>query len=307
MFFGETVALTAGALMAISPSEVAFVTIFASELPFTFLVLAGVAAWFSLRLSNFTRAVVSGLAFGAATYFRSVALLLPIIVWLTAVPNWRKLRGELPAVLLAMIVSGIVIAPWSMRNTKVFGHFVLLSTSDGVNLWMGNNPDSNGFYMPLPTDAAKLGEYGQNKIFGEQAKEYIMAKPGTFMQRAIKKAVLLHAGETTSVTWNTDSIESRFGKSLVFPLRLLTQGFWTVTLLFAFGGIAILVRSRGITQTLTEPVVLIWIYFTAVYSVYFAADRYHFPSHPLISVLAAVAILASVRRTLQVSLSDRHL
>ncbi len=297
IFFGDTIALIAGTLMAISPSEVAFVTIFASELPFTFLVLAGAAAWFSVRLSNFTRAIVSGLAFGAATYFRSVALLLPLVLWLTAVPNWRKLRAQLPIALLAMIMTVVVIAPWSIRNTKVFGHFVSLSTSDGSNLWMGNNPDATGFFMVLPTTTPKLGEYEQNKIFGDRARQYIMAKRSVFVQRAIKKAVLIHAGDTTSVTWNTEAIKSRFGENVVFPLKLLTQSFWTGTLLFALGGIAILVRRRGITQTLTEPTVLIWLYFTAIYSVYFAADRYHFPSRPFISVLAAVAILASVRLT----------
>jgi 4-amino-4-deoxy-L-arabinose transferase-like glycosyltransferase len=307
IFFGETVALIAGALMAISPSEIGFVTIFASELPFTCLVLAGVAVWFGLRLSNFARAVVSGLAFGAATYFRSVALLLPIVLWLTSLPDWRKLRGQLPVVLIAMIVAGVVIAPWSVRNTKVFGHFVMLSTSEGVNLWMGNNPDANGYFMFLPSDAPKLGEYEQNKVFGGKAKEYIIAKPGAFLQRFVKKAFLLHAGETTSVTWNTDSIESRFGKSAVFPLKLLTQGFWTATLLFALGGIVILIRRRGVTQALTEPIVLIWIYFTVVYSVYFAADRYHFPSHPLISVLAAIAILASFRRVWSMPRAGQHL
>ena len=50
------------------------------------------------------------------------------------------------------------IAPWSIRNNAVFGEFVLLSTNGGPNLWMGNNPDSTGFYMPLPSSVDGLSE-----------------------------------------------------------------------------------------------------------------------------------------------------
>jgi 4-amino-4-deoxy-L-arabinose transferase-like glycosyltransferase len=306
IFFGGTIGLIAGALMAISPSEITFVTIYASELPFTLLILSGVTAWFSLRLSNFSRAILAGLAFGAATYFRSIALLLPLVLWFTAVPNWQKLRAELPIALLSLFMTFVAIAPWSMRNTEVFGHFVPISTSEGANLWIGNNPDATGFFMGLPQTTPRsseyeqnkvLSEYEQNKVLGERAKQYIFAEPGVFVLRLIKKVALLHTGETTSITWNAEAIKSRFGENAVFPLKLLTQGYWTVTLLFALGGIAAFAKARGIMHTLTEPMVLIWIYFTAIYSIYFVADRYHFPSRPFISVLAAFMILACTRFT----------
>jgi 4-amino-4-deoxy-L-arabinose transferase-like glycosyltransferase len=293
-FFNEKIGLVAGAFMAISPSEVPFVTIFASEIPFTFLVLSGVAAWFDDRLPNYVRAILSGLAFGAATYFRSIALLLPLVLWLTAVPNWQKLRGRVSIVLLAMLTVAVVIAPWSLRNTKVFGHFVLLSTSDGVNLWIGNNPDASGLFMFPPSDVATQDEYRQNKELGERATQYIVSKPFAFVGRAIKKAVLLHAGETTAITWNADSIKSRFGERSILPFKLITQGSWTVLFLFAVGGFVILLRKQGFIRTLTEPPILIWLYFSIVYSVYFAADRYHVPSHPFISMLAAISICASL-------------
>src|SRR5215471_18483092 len=45
--FEKMTALIAGFLMAIWPSEIAYVTILASELPFTFFVLAGCTIWFT--------------------------------------------------------------------------------------------------------------------------------------------------------------------------------------------------------------------------------------------------------------------
>ena len=298
--FDKTTAIVAGFLMAIWPSEVAYVTVLASEIPFTFFVLLGCATWFTSQISNPARAVVSGLAFGVAGYFRPIGCLLPIVVWFSSIPDWRKLRGGLPVMLLSLIVVAATIAPWTIRNAKVFGHFVPMSTSDGVNLWMGNNPNSSGLYLPLPMPVQGLSEYDQNRILSEDALLYISEHPLMFVSRSFEKAVLLHLTETIAVTWNTEGIKQRFGENALFPLKVATQGFWTGVLLFAFGGIAVLVRHRGILPSLTNPALLIWMYFTVVYSIFVVADRYHFPSHPFISMLAAVAILASIRLIKQI-------
>ena len=204
-----------------------------------------------------------------------------------------KIARSLPVMLLSVVVVGVTIAPWTIRNAKVFGHFVPMSTSDGVNLWMGNNPESSGIYLPLPGSVQELNEYDQNRILSEDAMLYMSEHPLEFVSRTLEKAVLLHVTETTAITWNFEGIRQRNGENAVFPLKLLTQGFWTGVLLLAFGGIIVLVRRDGILQALTNPALLIWIYFTAVYSIFVVADRYHFPSHPFISMLAAVAVLAS--------------
>ena len=289
--FDKTAGILAGFLMAIWPSEVAYVTVLASEIPFTFFVLLGCTTWFASQISNPTRAAVSGLAFGVAGYFRPIGLLLPIILWFSAIPDWRKLRRGLPVMLLSLIVVAATIAPWTIRNAKVFGHFVPMSTSDGVNLWMGNNPHSTGSYLPLPASVGGLSEYDQNKIFSEDALLYISEHPVEFVSRTLRKVALLHLTETIAITWNTEGIKQRFGENTLFPLKLATQGFWTGVLLFAFAGIVVLVWRIGLFPAAAHPVLLIWIYFTGVYSIFVAEDRYHFPSHPFIAMLAAVAIL----------------
>ena len=138
-FFDNTTAIIAGGVMALWPIEIAYVTVLASELPFTFLVLLGFVAWCSPRPSNSARAVATGLAFGAAgAHFRPIALLLPIVLWLSA-SRRQRVRERFLVMLFAMIVIALSITPWSARNTRLFGHFVLLSTNEGTNLWMGNN------------------------------------------------------------------------------------------------------------------------------------------------------------------------
>jgi 4-amino-4-deoxy-L-arabinose transferase-like glycosyltransferase len=291
LFFDDKIAIIAGGLMAIWPSQVAYVTILASELPFTLLVLLGFYGWFSRRLSV-SRPVTVGLAFGLASYIRPIALLLSIVLWLTAIPRWHSLREQLPKLLLVMCVIGITIAPWSARNTKLFGHFVLLSTNGGPVTWMGNNPASDGYYMPLPASTDGLNEYERDKALGEQAMQYIKAEPLAFVLRTIKKAVLLHVSETIAVHWNMDGIKQRFGEGALFPFKVITQTFWFGVLLFAIAGFLALVWERGIVLALLHPLVMTWNYFTAVYAVTAIQDRYHFPSQPFIALLTGVAIMA---------------
>jgi len=298
MFIGKPAGSLGGFLMAIWPGEVTYVTLLASELPFTFLVLAGCAVWFNSNLPNLARSVMSGLAFGAATYFRSLALLLPAVLWLSAIPNWEKWREGTIATLVATLVIGMLISPWSIRNARIFGHFVPMTTADGVNLWMGNNVKSDGFYMPLPAPVRGLNEYDQNRILTEDALLNIIEHPGVFVVRVLEKAALLHLRETIAITWNTEGIKQRFGENAIWSLKLVSQVFWIFALLFAVAGIVILVRRRGLLEALMSPPVLLWIYFTAIYSIFVVADRYHFPSHPFMSMLAAVTILAGSRRIL---------
>jgi hypothetical protein len=296
MLFDEDTALLAGALMAIWPSQISYVTILASELPFIVLFLTGTIAWLDKGLTHAVRGVVSGAAFGAAAYFRPVALLLPIILWLAGTLDWTKMRRQLPMAILAMLIIFVTILPWSVRNSNIFGQFVLLSTNGGVTLWMGNSPDSDGYYSPLPAATKDLNEYEVDKLLGSQARDYILADPLAFIVRTIKKAALLHYNETIAVHWNADGIRSRFGETALLPLKIVNQGFWMAALLFALAGLGVLVNRNGLLATLTHPALLIWCYFSAVYAVTVISDRYHFPSHPLIAMLASVAILTGLQR-----------
>jgi 4-amino-4-deoxy-L-arabinose transferase-like glycosyltransferase len=304
-FFGEPVALIAGAIIAIWPGQIAYVTILASEIPFTFFVLLSFAAWFSPKWSGPSSALLSGLALAAASYVRPVALLLPLIFWLASLPLWRTVIGQIPKLLLTFIVIAVCVAPWSIRNSIAFGHFVVLSTNGGANLWMGNNPASDGFYTPLPDSMDGLNEAQRDKALGETAKNYILADPLRFFVRTIKKAIWLHTRETIAVVWNEEGIKQRFGEKSLLPLKVIGQVFWMATLLFALAGLPIILYTRGVLAFAVQPAVLTWLYFTVVYAVTVVQDRYHFPSDPFIAMIAAVAVSAAAQQ-IQTNFADKQ-
>ena len=71
--------------------------------------------------------------------------------WLT----WSSLRGFISTT----VVIGLLIAPWSIRNYRVFGVFVPLNTNAGFALFWGNHPIHGTKFIPvLPTDGPSYGD-----------------------------------------------------------------------------------------------------------------------------------------------------
>lgn len=298
LFFDERVALLAGVFMAIWPSEVIYVTVLASELPFTCLILLGFLSWFESAWPSWVRGVTCGLLFAAAIYIRPIALLIPGLLWVSR-PKLKRLRDNFPALALTMVLIVLCVVPWSIRNTYAFGHFVALSTNGGAVLWMGNNPQATGFYMRMPPETDAMTEYERDKVLGEEAIRYIFQEPGSFLLRTVRKAVLLHLGETIAVHWNAEGITQRLSENALFPLKVITQSFWIAMLTAGLGGLLVMILNQGLISALLHPIVLTWGYFTAFYATTLVQDRYHFPCHPMIALLAAAATVAIVKRELK--------
>jgi len=68
------------------------------------------------------------------------ALLFFIPLALFWLARLRKL--SLAVAFLAMIVA--VVAPWTARNSRVYGRFVLVASEGGVTFWTGNHPLARG-------------------------------------------------------------------------------------------------------------------------------------------------------------------
>jgi hypothetical protein len=84
-------------------------------------------------------AAAAGLTAGVAMLVRPAMLLfLPLAaIWLGV-----HRRPALAAVLV--VASLAVIAPWTVRNVRVYGTFVLIASEGGVTFWTGNHPLARG-------------------------------------------------------------------------------------------------------------------------------------------------------------------
>src|SRR5206468_10165252 len=86
-------------------------------------------------------AALAGLLFGLAALTRAAQVyFLPLLsLWLVLVHR-ERLRAALSAAWIVPAVALLVILPWTVRNTRLHGGFVLIETNGPYNLWRGNGP-----------------------------------------------------------------------------------------------------------------------------------------------------------------------
>jgi 4-amino-4-deoxy-L-arabinose transferase-like glycosyltransferase len=84
-------------------------------------------------------AIGGGALAGAAALIRPAMLAFLPLAFL-----WFLRRGE-RALAVAMVAAAVlVIAPWTLRNLRVYDRFVLIASEGGVTFWTGNHPLARG-------------------------------------------------------------------------------------------------------------------------------------------------------------------
>ncbi len=288
-WFGPRVAIVTGVLLAVWPSQIEFTTVLASEQIFIVLTILALALWIPENVNLWFRAILVGIAIAAATYVKPIAALIPVLLLFLRYINTREIRRSLMATCIMLMVIALLIAPWSIRNTQAFGQFVTISTNGGANLWMGNNPASKGDYMELPPEVTGMNEAKRDQYLKLQAIAHIKEKPLLFAWRTIRRTVDTYSRESIGIVWNEAGLVSRYGTWILLPLKLINQLYWTAVLGLSLLGVALLGKQKGWRTMITHPTVLLWAYFAAIHAFIVAQDRYHFPSIPMIAILAAFA------------------
>lgn len=296
IWFDRQTALVATACVALWPNLIVFTSILSSELIFIALTLLGLWFWERREGKPWLNMLLCGVAWGLACYVRPVILLLPVALVIASLPRglpsvWSAVLKACAAIALVLVV----ISPWTYRNIQLFGQPVLVSTNFGPTLWMGNNPDTTGTYMHLPRPPTKLSEIERANELGRIAKDYILSDIPGFVIRTLRKAVIVHGGETIGITWNQAAIERGLGPASVVAMKAVASGYWFAMLIAALGGVVVLAR-HGFVTALFHPAFISWAYFAAIPSIIVADERYHMPATPFIALLAGSFIVFLLRR-----------
>lgn len=291
-FWGSRIATLTALILALWPTLVMYPTILASELPFLFLTLLSLDVWSNENIRSFRKGLGVGLLLGLAALVRPQALLLPLLFAFCAAANagmaWAAIRSQLQLLIPAGIVMSILIAPWTWRNYQLYGEPVLISTNGGITLWMGNTPGTDGRYMYVPEEFGALPENERARAMGLQAKAYIQEDPIGFIIRAARKVVILYSNESVGVGWNAEGVRQALGEPWVHGLKRFTQVTWALILALALAGFGAVIRQKGWFKTLTSPITLSILYFTAIHSVVVSQERYHLAFAGQLAILAAV-------------------
>ncbi len=98
-------------------------------------------------------ALASGLMAGVSILVRPAMLFfLPLaVLWLIA-----RRRGTLAVALVATTI--LVVTPWTVRNVRTYGRFVLVASEGGVTFWTGNHRLARGEGDLAANPALKVAE-----------------------------------------------------------------------------------------------------------------------------------------------------
>jgi hypothetical protein len=290
---GPTVAAVAAWLTAIWPLLIEFTTILASELLFIALVLASLNIWTSRRLPFTLRIICWGACIAAATYVRPTAwpilLIFPAMQWIFD-RDWRVFTL---GVLLGLLTASILFAPWAFRSVVLFDRFVFVSANGGVNLWMGNNPESTGGYMDLP-ERQFPNEVDRDHYYGREAVNFILSHPLAYAKLSVQRAITTYGRETIGIAWNEKGLSSKYSRTSLITLKRISSAYWWMMLVLGSVGLLFVMR-RGLAGPLW-PLLAGFVYLSVFPVLTVAMDRYHVPIDPMLAIFAAYGLLAIFQR-----------
>jgi hypothetical protein len=202
-------------------------------------------------------------------------------------------------VALAAAIFIACLAPWTVRNWRVFHEFVPIRANLGAELYLGNGPGATGLLMEYnhPFQAPdqlrlyrQMGEIAYVKMRGAMAKHIIRADPGRFALLCLRRFYYFWF----SVPHPSDEgFLNEYGRNLNFQFTSI-------------------VGLLGLALALRRHVPGAWLFFWAFLllplTYYFVTvhARFRHPLEPLIAILA-VYLFQSSEKSWQVRwFGQRH-
>ncbi len=200
---GPRAAVAAAAIAAVYPPLVWMPAYVLSETLFSALALGAAR---TLQEASSARApassrrppasvVIGALLTGAAILTRpSLLFFLPLgALWL-----WRTRR--LGDALIFLLLAAMCIAPWTMRNHRVYGRWIAVASEGGVTFWTGNHPLAVGDGDLAANPAIKRAELdfrsarpgmsaeALEPLYYRDALEWIRRDPAAWLRLLARKA-----------------------------------------------------------------------------------------------------------------------
>lgn len=287
--FGPAIAARAAWLWALLPQAAYVATGKVWDASLGALLLC-LVFWMALRLRDQPRRSL-WIAFGLLAAFAAlsnpvVLAPLPFLgVWLLHQYR-RQGAAHGSAVIWALAIFLLAIAPWLARNYAVFGEFIFIRSDFGLELLVGNSGEESApRNMQLhpsenPAEAAlmqRMGEAPYMRAKQRQALATIAAHPAAFVGHTLSRM----AGFWTGI-WSLRPAYLR-----KHPFDLIHVGLATGLSLLAFLGLR---RMSGVARKSRLGWGIVLAAYPLVYYVTHPGFRYRHLLDPLLVILAAVAL-----------------
>lgn len=230
--------------------------------------------------------LLCGAVTGLAVLVRPATLLFlgPALLWLL----WRRR----PALALALFAgAAVIVGPWTVRNVRHYGRFVLVATDGGVTFWTGNNPLARGegdlaanpdmklAQLALRARHPDLREETMEPVYYDEAVAWIRAHPVSWLALEARKAFFLVAPIGPSFTLHSRLYHVTAVASYLLLLPAGLVGLWRAGPRRA--------RLVGLWLLAASAVI--------VCLVFFPQDRFRVPTIDPVLLVCAGALRAGAR------------
>ncbi|HJR58811.1 MAG TPA: hypothetical protein VJ813_05430, partial [Vicinamibacterales bacterium] len=232
--------------------------------------------------------VGAGLVAGAAILVRP-----GMLFFLPLAALWFIRRRRWSLALAFCISAAVVVSPWTLRNAREYGRFVLVASEGGVTFWTGNHPLAIGEGDLAANPAIKQAEVAFRQahpgltsaqlepLYYRDALAQIADHPGWWLGLLIKKAFYTFVPIGPSYTLHS----TRYRLASVIPYALLAP--------MAFIGLFRLIRRGGAAT----PLLLLALSVVLTCLIFFPQERFRIPViDPTVIVCAATRLAEGVRR-----------
>jgi hypothetical protein len=232
---------------------------------------------------------VYGLLWGVALMFNAtLAALFPFLAGWLAYRAQQQNRAWLRNAAAAVAIIILCCVSWTVRNYRVFHQFVPLRSVLGLQLWLGNNDQTQDIFRgdlhpiyntPEREKYIAQGEIAYMQQKKQEAIEYMLSHPTREAHLILYRAISIWSGGTPYPLEDFIGTPSlRFRTVLAFNL---------VATLGTLCGIIILFRERSpfAIPIAAFPVIYPWAYYLTL-----ALPRYRLPVDPIVVLLLAISM-----------------
>lgn len=319
--FGPRTGLIAAALAALNGYFVYYSSALMTESLYIVALLwvIDIATAIAVRSSAGQRAApvrlwtLLGLAFAAAALLRQVALLV-----VPAVLGWLVWRGSADAsiagkrarsarlvTLSRALVSAVVLlaclVPFTVRNYRAFGAFVLLNTNTGFAFFWANHPVHGSQFMPLlsddkpsygdliPAELKSLNEGRLDRALLARGVAIVAADPWRYLRLCLTRSREYFKFWPEAESSTLSNCTRVFSYGLLLPFMLMG-------LILAIIRQDLLVEREGCSKGAEKLVILTAGLYVLIHLLSWTLVRYRLPVDAMMLPFAAAGILVLVER-----------
>jgi hypothetical protein len=244
-------------------------------------------------------ALTLGLSLGIAMLLRQSILpwIVVLFVWLSWVGHrMGQTKGAIKTLVLAVVPIVVLVLPFTIRNYRVYGSFLLLNSNAGYAMYSAQHPMHGTEFQefaaaPLPEELWGQNEAALDRELMRSGIGFVMADPQRYLLLCLSRVRAYFDARPSAATSSTNALGRLFSFGIFVPFMLF--GLW----------LALRDARRSaltLANFLTTPLALILL-FAVVYSLLhiltWAMPRYRLPVDAVLLPFAALALYDLAGRT----------